>query len=230
MLKCWDEQPHNRPTFKDLRSKFDAMLLADKKDEYIDLRIDQSKSYYQNLHPPPPSSPPPAAALSANNEKVKGGSNTSLSTHAKSAAVKANGKGCLSTPATNGDLRHSPSPGASAIDRVSSKECLVSERQARAASAERIGSSNRTYENAGRPVSMYLSRDEKKHQNPYVDEPSKIAAGVLTLPNTNGWPEHLGGSEEVMMVELSSIENVRQWNGEQSQCPEIQICPCEEKI
>ena len=46
MLKCWDEQPHNRPTFKELRSKFDAMLLADKKDEYIDLRIDQTKSYY----------------------------------------------------------------------------------------------------------------------------------------------------------------------------------------
>ena len=228
-MKCWDEQPHKRPTFKDLRSKFDAMLLADKKDEYIDLRIDQSKSYYQNLHPPP-SSPPPTAALSANNEKIKGGSNTSLNTHAKSAAVKSNGKGCLSMPGTNGDLRRSPSPGASAVDRVNSKECLVSERQARAASAERIGSSNRMYENAGRPVSMYLSRDEKKHQNPYVDEPSKIAAAALTLPNTNGWPEHLGGSEEVMMMELNSVENVRQWNGEQSQCPEIQICPCEEKI
>ena len=226
MLKCWDEQPHKRPTFKDLRSKFDAMLLADKKDEYIDLRIDQSKSYYQNLHPPP-SSPPPTAALSA---KIKGGSNTSLNTHAKSAAVKSNGKGSLSMPGTNGDLQCPPSPGASAVDRVNSKECLISERQARAASAERIGSSNRTYENAGRPVSMYLSHDEKKHQNPYVDEPSKITAATLTLPNTNGWPEHLGGSEEVMMMELNSVENVRQWNGEQSQCPEIQICPYEEKI
>ena len=215
MLKCWDEQPHNRPTFKELRSKFDAMLLADKKDEYIDLRIDQSKSYYQNL--PSPSS--------ANNEKVKG-SSTSLNTHVKSAAPTFNSKECLSKPAANGDLC-SPSSSANAIDRVNSKEQLVLGRQIRATSAERIGSSSRTYENAGRPVSMYLSRDEKKHQNPYVDEPSKVAATALTLPNTNGWPEHRG-SEGVLLMEMNPLENVMQWNGEQN-CPEIQICPCEEK-
>jgi hypothetical protein len=76
---------------------------------------------------------------------------------------------------------------------------------------------------------MYLSRDEKKRQNPYVDEPSKIAAAALTLPNTNGWPEHPGGSEEVMMmVKMNSVENERQWKGEQGQCPEIQIFPYEE--
>ena len=228
MLKCWDEQPHNRPTFKELRSKFDAMLLADKKDEYIDLRIDQTKSYYQNL----PSSPP-----TANNAKGKG-SSTSLNTHAKSAAPKPNRKECLiSKPAaTNGKLR-SPSPNElNADDRVNSKDYLISERQTRASSAERIGTSSnsRMSENTGRPVSMYLSRNDTKHQqNPYVDEPSKVAAAALTLPNTNGWPEHLGGSEGVLMMEMNPMDNhdsdMKQWNGEQNQCPEIQICTCEDK-
>ncbi len=47
MLMCWNEQAHKRPSFLDLRSKFDAMLLEDKRDEYINL--DQSKLYYQQL-------------------------------------------------------------------------------------------------------------------------------------------------------------------------------------
>ena len=51
MLVCWNEQPKERPTFKELRAKFDAMLLAEKKDMYIALCIDESKSYYQNLTP-----------------------------------------------------------------------------------------------------------------------------------------------------------------------------------
>ena len=46
---CWNEQSQERPSFSELRSKFDAMLLADKKDEYIDLHFDQSKFYYQQF-------------------------------------------------------------------------------------------------------------------------------------------------------------------------------------
>jgi hypothetical protein len=47
---CWNKQAQERPSFSDLRSKFDAMLLEDKKDEYISLHdIDQSKLYYQKL-------------------------------------------------------------------------------------------------------------------------------------------------------------------------------------
>ena len=47
MLMCWNELPQKRPTFTELRAKFDAMLLADKNEHYIDLRIDQNKLYYQ---------------------------------------------------------------------------------------------------------------------------------------------------------------------------------------
>ena len=47
MLQCWLEEPSKRPTFAQLRARFDSMLLAEKKDTYIDLQIDASKPYYQ---------------------------------------------------------------------------------------------------------------------------------------------------------------------------------------
>ena len=47
MLMCWNEEPHKRPKFTELRSRFDAMLLAERKDAYIDLRIDSDKPYYR---------------------------------------------------------------------------------------------------------------------------------------------------------------------------------------
>ena len=52
MLICWNEQPKERPTFKELRAKFDTMLLAEKNDTYIALCIDENKSYYQESQTP----------------------------------------------------------------------------------------------------------------------------------------------------------------------------------
>ena len=47
MLECWQDEPRKRPTFTQLRAKFDAMLLAERKDAYIDLQIDTNKPYYK---------------------------------------------------------------------------------------------------------------------------------------------------------------------------------------
>lgn len=46
MLECWQEESGKRPTFSNLRARFDSMLLAEKKETYIDLQIDASKPYY----------------------------------------------------------------------------------------------------------------------------------------------------------------------------------------
>ena len=47
MLECWHENPHDRPTFSALRTKFGTLLQAGSADAYIELQIDEQKPYYQ---------------------------------------------------------------------------------------------------------------------------------------------------------------------------------------
>ena len=47
MLECWHENPHDRPPFSALRTKFGTLLQAGSADAYIELQIDEQKPYYQ---------------------------------------------------------------------------------------------------------------------------------------------------------------------------------------
>ena len=47
MLECWQEDPHDRPPFSALRSKFSTLLQAGSANAYIELQIDEQKPYYQ---------------------------------------------------------------------------------------------------------------------------------------------------------------------------------------
>ena len=47
MLECWNENPKKRPSFTNIKAKFDTMLLAGRKDAYIDLQVDFNKPYYK---------------------------------------------------------------------------------------------------------------------------------------------------------------------------------------
>lgn len=47
MLECWNEDPRKRPSFSQLRAKFDALLLNEGNDAYIVLQIDTEKPYYK---------------------------------------------------------------------------------------------------------------------------------------------------------------------------------------
>ena len=55
MLECWSEHPKGRPSFAQIRAKFDTMLMASKKDAYIDLQFDFDQPYYR-MDPDDPSS------------------------------------------------------------------------------------------------------------------------------------------------------------------------------
>ena len=47
MLECWQEDPHDRPPFSALRSKFGTLLQAGSANAYIEFQIDEQKPYYQ---------------------------------------------------------------------------------------------------------------------------------------------------------------------------------------
>ena len=48
MLECWLESARKRPTFTQLRAKFDSLLTAQQCcNPYIDLRTDEHKDYYK---------------------------------------------------------------------------------------------------------------------------------------------------------------------------------------
>lgn len=37
MLRCWNHEPYERPTFEQLQSELDTMLTADQRDQYIQI-------------------------------------------------------------------------------------------------------------------------------------------------------------------------------------------------
>lgn len=207
---CWNELPQRRPTFGELRAKFDAMLLADRNEDYIDLRIDHSKLYYQLVTT--------ALPTAEDKEYSPGPINKTQASTNLSASCSG-----LKSPSTFGSA-----------GQVYSKQCLSDTDQGQAlggttcahggGEAER-NARDRIYENTGRPVSMYLSRDQDKkdRENPYVDEPSsKMAAAALSLPNgggANGGPAHwksdgaIDLSPNECVMELQTRQPYQQQNG-----------------
>lgn len=60
MLECWNEQPSKRPSFTRIKAMFDTMLLAEKKEAYIDLQFHLDEPYYRmELEEPSHSHVPP---------------------------------------------------------------------------------------------------------------------------------------------------------------------------
>lgn len=190
MLMCWDEEPQKRPKFTELRSKFDAMLLAERKDAYIDLHnIDNDKPYYMldtmaavaangpHISPDPSGHSykvSPAGLVNNSGNGSKESSLKPLHKHNLSSSHKSE-VGCYSgvdllTPTLSLFVHQSP--------------CQESCERTRAASdADRRGR-DRSQEQE-RPVSLLLPRDHERRerQNPYVDAPSKAAVTSVALSN-----------------------------------------------
>ena len=197
MLMCWNEEPQRRPKFTELRSKFDAMLLAERKDAYIDLRIDNDKPYYRldttatiaakGLH----LSPNP----SRHSFKQSSGSGISSRNGSKECSLKPlhtpefspshkSEASCYNSsqmsPRKQGIEHLPPSSGSFGRQFPFQGSC---ENAQRGSDVERRGRARA--QEQGRPVSLLLPRDQERRdrQNPYVDEPSRAAATILAHSN-----------------------------------------------
>ena len=178
---CWNEDPRKRPTFKELRATFDSMLLAEREDAYIDLRINNDKPYYMldtsttletvesfRLCPSPV---PGHHNFLLSQLSSKEGSPKPLPTPDFSPSKKSQ-KSCASeqfSPTAKSNLMRSSS---SVGTRQNDNE------------GQRRGVSLDNAHTNGRPSSLLLPRERERRdkQNPYVEEPSRAAAATLTLP------------------------------------------------
>ena len=115
MVECWSENPKDRPTFSQLKSKFDKMLLQS--NHYIQF------SCYATVGDNPPGYdhlPPPAVPVPFDTEKHNGASQSTSHNKAKQSAVKT-----LSAPLVDAD-NQAGNTNVAAILRSSSNVVGVS--------------------------------------------------------------------------------------------------------
>ena len=218
MIKCWDEQPQNRPSFTELRSKFDGMLTADNQDNsYIDFhRIDPTNLCYL-----PPQMLETGEAHTSMLSLKSGHHDDGITRSATSL------KEMLSKSETN---IHFQSPGHKLYSSQSADQMQQAKQVASAASSSEAEVDQLLNVNRGRPVSMYISSDEakKERENPYVDEPSNFkseASNSMLQSSTS--PQRLGTKETIEMKHLSvNVES--HCSNRDLECPEIKICPSED--
>ena len=219
MLMCWNEEPQGRPTFTELRAKFDTMLLAEKKNPYIDLRIDNDKPYYRldtmatitrnglTLSPNPNRHSFTPSTSSGNGNKG-GGYDCSpkpLCTPTLSPSHHSHTSCCSSTQAsprklavTNVTPSLTPSPCHESCEYTQSTS--ESERRER----------GDFHETQRRPISLLLpqDRERRERQNPYVDEPSRQAATALAYSGGIGEHSRRGSDGDIELNHLRSTENL----------------------
>ena len=245
MRMCWVEDPWKRPTFSDLRSKFDAMLLAERNNEYIDLRINNDKPYYRldtaaTLQATANSSSMPQQQQASSHAGVTRQGSFLLSQFATKEPspkplptpdLSPSRKSQISGGGASESAQFSPGrkPGmslATSSHSVGAHSYSGGDQQASALDSERRSlerGRDRTPLENGRPSSLLLpqerERREKQKQNPYVDEPSRAAATTLALPNSNGIHTRLGSDGAIEMSHLGRSSN----SVSRGECPEIQI-------
>ena len=245
MLMCWNEEPQKRPKFTDLRARFDAMLLAERKDAYIDLHIDTDKPYYRL-------DTMATVAATTNGLHLLSPNPDRRSFNAAPCSMtgsKPNSKDCSPTPTShtpNLSPCHKIQPtccsSANASPRKSDASGNVSQSLSffipspyhESREHNQTSSDTETNERerlrdgyiSGRPVSLLLphdgERERRERQNPYVDEPSRLAATALLLLQVPGSSavarEHTSRGSDHGAMELNQLRPCLE-NGE----PEVQI-------
>ena len=151
MLTCWNEEPEKRLPFSKLRSKFDAMLLADNKNHYIELQMNSSK--FRKLTP-----------VTTQNEGACG-STRSLNTEHREESKSAG-----HSPS------HWPHCSTEGENKVGSKQHLVPHEACRD-----IERKDQASDSAKRPIGVHIPHHDQNKLNPYVDSPSRMASTSFVL-------------------------------------------------
>ena len=217
MLMCWQEDPRKRPNFSELKAKFDAMLLAERNDEYIDLRISNDKPYYMldttatlavanHLHPSP--------GFAAGQHSILPSQLVSKERSPQPLPSPELSPSCKSH-SISASIEFSPITKPSLTPCFNSIGEFSTDTEGRG-TRER----NHTHHN-GRPSSLLLPRERERRekQDRYVDEPSRAAATTLALPDSN-WSHTHGGSDGA--IELMGRGNMAE-NYKKLACPEIKV-------
>ena len=230
MLMCWNEEPQKRPKFTELRAKFDAMLLAEKNEAYIDLHIDSDQPYYRldtmattavnglRLSPNPS-----RHSFIHQDFSEKGHQNLSkelspkrLPTPSFSPSHQSDASCCSSaqaSPRKPGLMELTPSLNiANPQPALCAESCADSCEPAQTPTASELERRDRdhTHEVQRRPVSALLpnDRERRERQNPYVDEPSRLAVAALVPPIGIGrLTDHRGSDAAIELNHLSHEEN-----------------------
>jgi hypothetical protein len=221
------------------------MLLAERNNEYIDLRINNDKPYYRldtaaTLQATANNSSVPQPQASSHASVTRQGSfllsqfatkepsPNPLPTPELSPSRKSQTSGCGGVASESDQFSPGRKPGmslATSSYSVGAHSYGGGDRQA-SGDSERRGLERRDrmapHEN-GRPSSVLLpqerERREKQKQNPYVDEPSRAAATTLALPNSNGIHTRIESDGAIEMSHLGRSSN----SVSRGECPEIQI-------
>lgn len=158
MLECWNEEPRKRPSFSQLRAKFDALLLNEGNDAYIVLQIDTEKPYYK---------------MEPSNSKDRLHVSPLPSRRRSQLSVDSQLQEAEKPPSSSASasLQGSPLPSK----KLHGHQSLLS-------------SSSPCRERPPRPTSMHLLYSEQQQSNPYVEDPSKPSAtlAVPMKPTEDG--------------------------------------------
>ena len=176
MLQCWQEEPGDRPSFAQLRSKFSAMLQAGSTAEYIDLQINEEAPYYQIR----------------DDERERSASVSSSSSEGSVSSIdkeKAKGKKKLKRKKTN---PYVPSPEQAGNSDGAYLDMAGQERpQQLGIQLSQLMPSSQAPEHQPTPVEESVPQDhaplERRTTNPYVSEPSESIVPVpASVPVGNG--------------------------------------------
>ena len=212
MLMCWNEEPQRRPKFTELRSKFDAMLLAENKDPYIDLRIDNEKPYYRldtmatmvakglQLPPNPSRHSFTPSTNSASGDRL---SAYDCSLKPKLSPCHKSQESCCSSAQTS---PRKPAVRESSVLSLTPSPCHDTCESTNTASNSEMRVREDSHDNRRRPISLLLPHesDRRERQNPYVDEPSRLAVNSLALSSEHN---RRGSDGAIELNHLRSWEN-----------------------